>query len=554
MKKRKKRFRNNLAFRSIFVVVLMLILVFGILGSFGYYGFTSALLEQYAAAAFNTADVAATQIDSDQIDAYIASNGTSRDYKEVLDILDMLCNTTESTFIYVIQPSDDYRHITFLFSSINRDMDYEMYDYGYVRETTNDDYAGKYEKLMTGVSGRELVLRNQGLIETDPHITAMIPLLTSDGNVKAILCVQKQLEKLQNDRMRYLSIVILLLIVLALLLGTGEGIFLYRILLKPIRLITDETIRFAVNGALPEKKLEDEIRNQDEIGILAGSVDRMEEQIIDYVEEQTRKSAEEERVRTELGMARSIQASQLPAAAGSQNEKKEFDIAASMSPAREVGGDFYDFFMIDEDHIALVIADVSGKGIPAALFMMLSKMLIKMSLQDGLSPADTLYKVNEKLLADNSADMFVTVWIAVLDLSSGRGTAANAGHEHPVLRKAGGRYELHVYRHSPVLGVIEGMRFTEHEFVMDPGDSLLVYTDGVTETSTKENELFGTGRLVKVLNEEPDASPEKILRNVHEGLQSFAAGAEQFDDITMLAFRFNGKTQGDRNGGSDERT
>ena len=186
------------------------------------------------------------------------------------------------------------------------------------------------------------------------------------------------------------------------------------------------------------------------------------------------------------------------------------------------------------------MADVSGKGVPAALLMMVSRVLIKSGLQSGKSPAETLTSVNSQLCESNEADFFVTVWCAVLEISTGKGLAANAGHEHPVLRKAGGLYELQVYRHSMPVGAIRDIPFREHAFQMSPGDSFFVYTDGVAEAANAKKELFGTERMLSALNREADAQPEQILANVAQDIDRFVDGAEQFDDITMLSFRYFG--------------
>ena len=246
------------------------------------------------------------------------------------------------------------------------------------------------------------------------------------------------------------------------------------------------------------------------------------------------------RMGAELSMATAIQASQLPRLFPAFPNRPEFDIFASMTPAKEVGGDFYDFFLIDSDHIGLVMADVSGKGVPAALFMMVSRVLIKSHLQNGETPGEALSNVNEQLCEGNEAELFVTVWAAVLQISTGKGVAVNAGHEHPALRRADGEYELITYRHSPAVATMDGIRFREHEFEMRPGDSLFVYTDGVAEATNAQNELFGPERTLAALNRDPGATPKEILSNVMSGIDAFVAGAEQFDDITMLCFKYIG--------------
>ena len=253
-----------------------------------------------------------------------------------------------------------------------------------------------------------------------------------------------------------------------------------------------------------------------------------------------------ERLATELNLASEIQNNVLPNIFPVYPERSEFDLYASMDTAKEVGGDFYDFFMIDDDHIALVMADVSGKGVGAALFMMVARTQIKTRAQIGGSPAEILYDVNNSLCEGNLAELFVTVWLGILEISTGKGMAANAGHEHPVVRRKDGEYELVVYRHSPVMGAMEEMKFKEHEFQLYPGDSLFVYTDGVAEATDASNELYGTDRMLRALNKNPDAMPEEVLQNVKDDIEVFVNGAEQFDDITMLCIKYNG-TEGTGN-------
>jgi sigma-B regulation protein RsbU (phosphoserine phosphatase) len=186
------------------------------------------------------------------------------------------------------------------------------------------------------------------------------------------------------------------------------------------------------------------------------------------------------------------------------------------------------------------MADVSGKGIPAAMFMMTAKTLLKNRTMAGGSPAEILEDVNRQLCEGNDAELFVTVWFAILEISTGKGLAANAGHEHPVIRRANGEYELVVYRHSPAVATMEGMRFKEHAFELYSGDSLFVYTDGVPEATNAAEELFGTDRMLAALNREADARPKELLRNVRDDIDAFVADAPQFDDITMLGLYYEG--------------
>lgn len=283
-----------------------------------------------------------------------------------------------------------------------------------------------------------------------------------------------------------------------------------------------------------------QVDTDDEIGSLADSFNYMTDSLRKYIEDLKEITTKEERLAGELSAATNIQASMLPRDFEIYAGHKEFDLYAAMTPAKEVGGDFYDFFLVDEDHLAMVMADVSGKGVPAALFMAISKTLIKNRTQMGGNPAEILRAVNEQLCERNEAEMFVTVWLGILELSTGKGMAANAGHEHPVLRRAGGDFELVKYRHSPALAAMEGIRFREHEFEMNPGDCLYVYTDGVAEATNADNELYGTDRLLDVLNKNKNVKMSELLPAVKEDIDRFVGAAPQFDDITMLGMIYYG--------------
>ncbi len=318
-------------------------------------------------------------------------------------------------------------------------------------------------------------------------------------------------------------------------------------------------ISFVVSGTItrPIQKLANSVRdigkgNFDqkipvetggEIGMLVNRFNEMQDNLKEYLENIQKITAEKERIGAELAVATQIQADMLPRTFPAYPNRKEFTVFASMDPAKEVGGDFYDFFFTDDNHFAMVMADVSGKGVPAALFMVIAKALIKSNAQQlgaDASPSAILYEVNNQLCEGNEAELFVTVWLAIVEISTGKGIAANAGHEHPALRRKGGKYELVVYRHSPAVAAMEGMKFREHEFQLNPGDSLYIYTDGVAEATNSQNELYGTERMVNALNKEPGADPETLLHNIREDVDGFVQEASQFDDLTMLCFQYFG--------------
>ena len=539
-KKKRRGPRVSIIFKSISGLAVLMIVFSVIVSIIGFNGFTQALMEQYYDGAVHTADTAIMILDSDRIDDYYASGGKTREYTQVSDKLETLCNSSGSTFIYVIRPDKTYDNITFLFSTINENSSYTRYEFGYVRPTTNDEYKEKYRRLYEEGSDNELVIRDQGYIETDPHITAMIPIRDKSGKTTAILCVQRQMDSLVNVRNTYLGKVFFSMLGLLIFVVIGQSIYLNRVILRPVKQIANEAGRFASDNTAADKKLEEKIRTRDEISLLASSIDRMEERIIRYVEDLTKATAEKERISTELSLAARIQADMLPGVFPPFPDRSEFDIYAAMDPAKEVGGDFYDFFLVDDDHLCIVMADVSGKGVPAALFMMSSKIILANNAMSGKSPAQILTDTNAAVCANNREDMFVTVWLGILELSTGRLTAANAGHEYPVLMKPDGEFELYRDKHGFVLGGISGMSYKEYEIRLSPGSKLFLYTDGVPEATDKAQEQFGIDRMIGALNEHSSAAPGEILKNVRRSVNEFVKDAEQFDDLTMLCIEYRG--------------
>ena len=283
----------------------------------------------------------------------------------------------------------------------------------------------------------------------------------------------------------------------------------------------------------------------DEVENLSLVMADMERDLIEHEANLTRITAEKERIGTELALATRIQAAMLPHIFPAFPDRSEFDIYATMEPAKEVGGDFYDFFLIDGDHLCMIIADVSGKGIPAALMMMASKIILDSCAMLGSnSAAEILTRTNEAICSNNREEMFVTVWLGILEISTGRLTAANAGHEYPVLQQSGGGFALYRDRHGFVIGGMEGSRYRDYEIRLSPGDKLFVYTDGVAEAADENDRMFGTDRLLDALNAAPEASAKQLVSNVRRAVDGFVREAPQFDDLTMLCLEYYGPAGG----------
>ena len=374
------------------------------------------------------------------------------------------------------------------------------------------------------------------------HVYTYCMPLVIDGEKVGLVCSEISVDFVNQEIM---SNVLVQALVTALVLIVFT-LVLYLLLRKNVlnRIIQiEERVREYSEKKDPQiaKEIAAKAGPMDEIGVLATSFSEMVTELEDYMINLQRVTAEKERIDADLSIATQIQADMLPRIFPAFPEKKEVGIFASMTPAKEVGGDFYDLFLIDDTHLALVIADVSGKGVPAALFMVIAKTLIKNRIQTGESPAEALGVVNNQLCEGNEAQYFVTVWLAVIDLKTGDALEANAGHEYPAMRKGSGPYELIKTKHSPAVATYEGLKFRQSQFHLDPGDRLFVYTDGVTEATNAQNELFGETRLLEALNRNPDALPMDLLPSVKKEIDAFVGDAPQFDDITMLGFVYNGR-------------
>jgi len=336
---------------------------------------------------------------------------------------------------------------------------------------------------------------------------------------------------------RNAAYLLLALLAAAVVIALVVSVAVSRRIVMPIRALTEEV------GAMEGDNLDFhwELDTGDETQMLANSFQSLTLRIKDYIRDIETITTERERISTELSLATRIQADMLPNTFPAYPNRSEFDIHAVMEPAREVGGDFYDFFLIDDDHLCLVMADVAGKGVPAALFMMASKIILKNYAMIGKTPAQILTETNTAICDNNREEMFVTVWLGILEISTGKLTAASAGHEYPAFMKSG-RFSLLKDRHGFVIGGMDGVKYTEYEVFLKPGDKVFLYTDGIPEATNAANEMFGTERMLMALNSNPQAAPKTVLNNIRKAVDEFVKDAEQFDDMTMLCLEFKGQS------------
>lgn len=420
-----------------------------------------------------------------------------------------------------------------------------------LRNSSNAELAAVSAKMTNGESGIcELKLDGESVY------LAYEPLNTLGWSFAAVISVNEVMKPANNSNEQIMSLtdtasekidssirstvfmlaIITLIIVLCIIFismkWSGK-------LSAPILLLTKKV--HSLEGDDLENKIE--INTGDEVEELAKSFNSMTEKLKAYISHLTRVTAEKERIGAELNVATQIQASMLPCIFPAFPDKTEIDIYAAMSPAKEVGGDFYDFFLIDDDHLCVVMADVSGKGVPAALFMVISKTLIKDNVLSGKEPKDVFTCVNEQLCENNEAGMFVTAFMGILELSSGKFTYVNAGHNAPLIKKANGNFEWLKAKPGFILAGMEGIQYRQAELFLESGDIFFTYTDGVTEALNPQLELYSDPRLESKLNSRETAgmTVEKLLAFVRADIELFADGAEQADDITMLGLQYFGK-------------
>ncbi|WP_407383602.1 PP2C family protein-serine/threonine phosphatase [Ruminococcus sp.] len=531
MSKAPKKKRKKLTTKAIFglIFVLAFIVIFVCIGISWRY--INDFDDSHYGTAFTLTHTASEYIDGEKAAGYFENGEADEYYRQVHDFLKLLQSEGDLDRVYVFVPSGN-ESVTLWDTGTD----------GAIALGVRQPFEGEFkESAIRAFSGNS----DENVYINDHHntkliVTAFSPICDKSGKPIALVASDFKGEniifKIVEFNLATLGIVLVSSIIPIIIFykRTKKGVLL------PIKRL-NSAAKEMVGDLETEKVVTPDIHTGDEIEELSDSFEQMNEELRDYIRQLRLATAEKERIGAELNMAKEIQAAQLPSDFPAFPDRKEFDIYASMTPAKEVGGDFYDFFLVDDDHLAMVIADVSGKGIPASLFMMISKILIKNRLKAGDSPSAALEKVNNQLIENNiKPKQFVTVWLAVLELSTGRGQAANAGHEHPVLKRADGAYELVEYRHSPPVSLVRKLRFREHAFEMRPGDRLFVYTDGVAEAMNTEHELFGTDRLLAVLNSDQSASPQQVLENVTNGINAFVGDAEQFDDITMLGFAYYG--------------
>ena len=530
-----KKLRSNMAF-NITAVIMLLIVAFGTFVCVaGIWKFSSAFDDEYSNTTYHIADTAASLVNGDHIKEYLAGQ-QEEEYNRTNRILNAYCTRMSVSLVYVIDvDQSDYGRFVSVFNAVDNSVDdsnYKEWERGYQRETTNENYRSAYKDIYEGETPYEIIYRFNPGPGLHQHITMIVPVKNSEGGVAALLCVQRPISELASAIGSFVTYIVIAALILSVIVVQFLARFLKKWVVGPIRTISNEATRFARENTKGEGL--GDVSKYEEIYNLSRSIDKMETDMVKYVDNLTLVTAERERIGTELSFAKQIQYSSLPTKFPAFPDRGEFDVYAYMRPAKEVGGDFYNFILVDNDHLAMWIGDVSDKGVPAALFMMAINIMISLRTSMGGTPAQIMAYVNDRVCEHNGENLFVTIWLGILELSTGKLTFVNAGHEDPAVCHKGGEFELYKTRHNIAVGIQPGMVYKDFELQLGKGDKIFIYTDGVPEATDPYDKLFSTDRMTQALNECRDGSPQELLENINKRVKEFVGDRTQFDDLTML--------------------
>ncbi len=520
---------------------------------FSYESSKDSLEDMYAQRVMTNCNSIADMISVPDVKKILAEGGDkTEEYEKMSALFNKLKKDGNVTYLSLVIPDEDSVHfyIDAMVEEMGDDPANQIaYDSDILyTDAANPDDPSDMEKYITIWNQYE---QNKGVdrpLVTDNsygyNYTGVSAIL--DENGKAIAEIQYILD--MKEVRRYLNSFLINMLLISFLIICVTAIvyivFVRKTITRPISKLATFTKEITDSGKFENQRIT--MKTGDEIEELSDSFNFMLEELENYIANLSKVTAEKERIGTELDIARNIQASMLPCIFPAFPDRKEFDIYATMTPAKEVGGDFYDFFMVDQTHLAIVMADVSGKGVPAALFMVIGKTLIKDHTTADRDLGEVFSTVNNLLCEANSEGLFITAFEGVLDLVTGEFRFANAGHELPFICKAGGNFEPYKIRPGFVLAGIEDMDYQSGHMMLDVGDMVFQYTDGVTEAVNEENKLYGMERLEKALNRVKDRTPSEILHEVKQDIDTFAGAAPQFDDITMLCLEYKARMKPDQ--------
>ena len=492
--------------------------------------------------AFALSRAGARMIDGDKIQQYMQVTGTKENgdniyycdqhYNEIIAYLNAIQDENDFVmYYYVCVPVDEG-----LFYICDATSSEHVLPQGYIDKNIQPKEKKALE-LAFSRTPEEKYVRVSDKVWGN-LLTAYAPIFDSSGEPVALVGTDLSVDQMMIKFSNYLG-----LIFSSILVVTVAGVLLLfkvirRVVIDPIEKLNN-AVGSEVGSLRGKARFDPEIHTGDELEELADSFRKMDDDIHDYIGQLTAVTADRERIHAELGLAKHIQAKILPSDYPAFPERNDFDIYALLSPSEQIGGDFYDFFLIDNDHLAIVVGSVSAQGIPAALNMVILETLIKSRAMQRFTPADVLQSVSEQMISYKTG-LSSAVWLAVLELSSGKGIAINAGYESPLLRREGKQFEQLEYEGFPEVGATESFRYRDHGFQLYPGDSVFIFSDGVRNARNHKDERFGDQRVLELLNREPEATPSVLIQTMKQAVDRFCEDESQPDDITMLSLKYYG--------------
>ena len=521
----RKQIRGNL----LMVIVMMAVLIPSI--SFLY---KKMMEKEISENAFNIAGIAAEIINGDVIKSYEATEEKDDYYYEIKALLNDMKVKMGFKYFYVVIPYDG--QMVYIWDA-GDETSTDICDLG-----DRDDYYGNGQEVMQDAFnniGKKVILVTNSA-KYGYIASAYVPIIDSTGKSVALASVDIPMDKINIQIKSFVLTISLIVFLILMFSQIIHGFYVKRTIVDARNKLSEAVVGLVDEDLDKIKEFNVDIHTRDEIEELSEAFSIMTEKLHEYIENLTVVTKEKERIGTELNVATQIQADMLPRIFPPYPDYQDrFDLYAIMNPAKEVGGDFYDFFLIDDNHLAIVMADVSGKGVPAALFMVIAKTLLKNRAYMGGSPSEILADVNNQLCEGNEAELFVTVFLGIIDLDTGDIVSASAGHEYPIYyRKNQDAFVMEKDKHGPPLATMEDMTYRETKNKLEHGDAIYIYTDGVTEATNNDNELFGDARVIESLNKLKNKSSEEVLIGVRKDIDTFVGTAPQFDDITMLCLRY----------------
>ncbi len=539
----------KLTSKFIISLVIMAFVLSMIISFFSYYVSKRYYEDMYTYRVINGSKTIAKMLSVSDVKEIISENGDQTEaYERTYQLLNDLKKEGEITFLSMVVPQAD--RVTFYIDTYVESMGDDINNlipYGYTatyeESVTSPDQLERYYENWETFRKNEVVEKTWVVDNIYGYnFSSVYPIFDENGVAIAQIQYILDMQSVRDWLNSFLYTMLAISFVIVLIASFCYFVYIKKSVTTPIARLVKFTREVARNEDFAKTKIE--LHTGDEIEELGNAFNSMLSALDDHIKNLAAVTAEKQRIGAELDVATRIQASMLPCIFPAFPEREEFEVYATMTPAKEVGGDFYDFFMVDEENLAVAVADVSGKGVPAALFMVIGKTLIKDHTVSGKNLGDVFTEVNTLLCEANSGELFITAFVGVLNLKSGEFRYVNAGHEPPFLSKNGGAFALHKIPAAFVLAGMEGVRYKEGVFHLEPGDKIFLYTDGVVEAEDLHHTFFGMERLQASLSNASDQPPEAVLAAVKQDIDSFAGDAPQFDDITMLCMEFKKSTDG----------